>query len=118
MPAPVRRWLGIDFVDLVIQVGITAAIVFFVDVTGGPEGLYPVVVGGSFAVLGFRRRIALRKAALDQVTGGDRLADLEYRLEEVETLQDRVVELEERLDFAERLLTKRQESTGHLPQGG
>ena len=40
----------------------------------------------------------------------DEVDRLQHRLEEMDTLQVRMAELEERLDFAERLLTRGQES--------
>ncbi len=49
----------------------------------------------------------------------DEVERLQHRLEEMDTLQVRVAELEERLDFAERLLTRGQESAADLgrPRG-
>lgn len=44
----------------------------------------------------------------------DEVDRLQHRLEEMDTLQVRVAELEERLDFAERLLTRGQESAADL----
>ena len=42
---------------------------------------------------------------------------LEARVLQLEAEQERVVELEERLDFAERVLAKRPDSVGQLPDG-
>jgi hypothetical protein len=49
----------------------------------------------------------------------DEVDRLQHRLEEMDVLQVRVAELEERLDFAERLLTRGQESGADLgrPRG-
>ena len=49
----------------------------------------------------------------------DEVDRLQHRLEEMDTLQVRMAELEERLDFAERLLTRGQESNVDLtrPRG-
>ena len=43
------------------------------------------------------------------------IADLQHRLADVDTLHARVGELEERLDFAERLLTRGQETASPEP---
>lgn len=41
--------------------------------------------------------------------------DLQLRVTELEEVKHRVIELEERLDFAERMLAKRQEGPNLLP---
>jgi hypothetical protein len=59
------------------------------------------------------RRIAGKRAEPGPGTTGlstgemaaERIAEVEARLAELESRQDRLLELEERLDFAERLLT-------------
>jgi hypothetical protein len=104
----IKRWLGLDLVDLAIHVGATICLMGFVGVSDGPEELFPIITMGSLVLLGVRRKIAMRRAVVDQSQEGDRLAEVEERLSYLEGLQDRVIELEERLDFAERLLTKQQ----------
>ena len=104
----IKRWLGIDAVDLAIHAGVTICLLGFVGVTDGPEGLFPVITMGSFIALALRRKAAMRRGVLDPRQESERLAEVEDRLHYLEGLQDRVVELEERLDFAERLLTKQQ----------
>lgn len=104
----IKRWLGLDFLDLLIHGSVTVCLLLFVGMTGGPEELYPVMVAGSLLLFGLRRRWALRRGAADQGPSSDRLAEVEDRVNYLETLQDRLMELEERLDFAERLLTKQQ----------
>ena len=47
----------------------------------------------------------------------DEVEQLQHRLEEMDTLQVRVAELEERLDFAERLLSQR-DDPARLPNEG
>lgn len=42
---------------------------------------------------------------------------LEARVQQLESEHDRFVELEERVDFAERVLAKRPDSVGQLPEG-
>ena len=42
---------------------------------------------------------------------------LEARVHQLEAERERVVELEERVDFAERVLARRADSVGQLPDG-
>ena len=42
---------------------------------------------------------------------------LEARLNQLESERDRMLELEERMDFAERILARRPDSVGQLPDG-
>jgi hypothetical protein len=104
----IKRWLGIDGIDLVFHAGITICLLGLVAVTNGPEGLFPAITMGSIVVLAVRRKRAFRRAAIDHRQEGERLADVEERVAYLEGLQDRVMELEERLDFTERMLTKQQ----------
>ena len=65
-----------------------------------------ILVMGGIALLRYlpqaRSRVALPDA--------ESLTDLQTRVTQLETLQERVGELEERLDFAERLLAKQREA--------
>lgn len=104
-----RRTLGLDGFDLLIHVGVTCMLLAFVGVSDGPEELFPVITGLSLIVLGFRRSYALKhgEGHPGLTTGemaAERLAEVEERLAELESVHARVAELEERLDFAERLL--------------
>jgi hypothetical protein len=69
----------------------------------------------------------IRAKGRPEIPGGEaRIAELEARLErleghapitgEVEAQYQRVAELEERIDFAERLLTRADAGSQHLPQ--
>lgn len=113
----VRKWLGMDVMDLLIQVGVTLSLMTWVGVADGPEELFAMIVGASFVVWGVRRHFTLKRMAREDVLEGsaERVADLEDRVRDLETLQDRVMELEERLDFTERLLA-RQHEPGQLPK--
>jgi hypothetical protein len=113
MASPGKRYLGVDLIDIAIQAGITICILGFVGVNDGPDGLYPLITGGSLGVLGLRRWFALRRASPTHSHDPDRLAEVEERVGYLEGLQDRVLELEERLDFAERMLAKKE--PGRLP---
>lgn len=105
-----RRFLGMDALDLVIHVGVTLALLFFVGVSDGPEELYPLLVGGSLIMLGVRRAIHLhfaeRRSLSSDEMAIERITDLEQRMAELEAEQARVAALEERLDFTERLLAR------------
>lgn len=116
-----KRTLGLDWVDLLIHFGVTAALMGIVGVSDGPEELYPVLTGVSLLVLGVRRAVALRLMERRGLSTGDmaaeRLAELEQRMSELEAAQARVAELEERLDFTERMLARAAEPRA-LPQAG
>jgi len=113
----VRKWLGMDLIDLVIQVAVTGCLMGWVGVAGGPDELYPMIAGASFLVWGGRRYITLKRMARDEINEGpgERVAELEDRIRDLESLQDRMIELEERVDFTERLLARQQEP-GQLPK--
>ena len=57
-----KKWLGIDFVDFLIQAGITVSAMAFVGVGNGPDELMPVIFGISLVILGVRRQVALESA--------------------------------------------------------
>jgi len=106
-----RQTLGMDWVDLLIHIGITGALMGVVGVSSGPEELYPFLTGLSLLVLGVRRAIALRGMARRGLVSGEmaaeRIAELEQRMAELESsAQGRIMELEERLDFTERMLIR------------
>jgi hypothetical protein len=109
----IKRWVGLDLIDLAIHAGITVA----VGVLIGGFGIFrdEIVVGGvaaaSLIVLAARRQQGLRELARrpPDAESPDRVRELESRVSELEPLQDRVIELEERLDFAERLLSQQRE---------
>ena len=116
-----KRTLGLDWVDLLIHIGVTAALMGFVGVSNGPDELYPVFTGLSLLVLGVRRAVTLRLMERRGLSTGEmtseRLAELEQRMSELEAAQARVAELEERLDFTERMLARSSEPRA-LPQAG
>lgn len=114
----IRKTVGLDGVDLTIQVGVT----FFLMVmagsgVGGPDdGVLIAGIGAlSMVILGVRRHLALKRGVqgpIGEITGEvikERIADLDARLADVDALNYRVQELEERLDFAERLLAQARE---------
>src|SRR6185369_5356917 len=97
-------------VHLVVTAGVMAAVV---DATRSPGPMALVGVAG-LVVLAVRRRVALaamekRGEISGEPSGAYRLADVEGRLAELETLHARVAELEERVDFSERLLASKGE---------
>ncbi len=112
MGDPLKRGLGMDTFGLIIHVGITTCALGFVAVSNGPDEMYPVITGASLLVLAVRRSLALRRRAeAGEITGevppaAVRIADLEQRVAELESVQERIFELEERLDFSERLLAQ------------
>ena len=119
-----RSPFGIDWIDLLIQVGITGMLMIVADsitaASGGPgsEGPIAMVVVVSLGVLGWRRKRALDQRGSDTDPGPpNRLYDLENRVADLEAAQGRVLELEERVDFSERLLAQQRE-TGQLKGPG
>ncbi|MGE5093472.1 MAG: hypothetical protein ACM3OH_14995 [Bacillota bacterium] len=117
-----RKWLGISGVDFIIQAAVTICVIgMFVGTPGYPgrdEMVTFGVTGLSVLVLAIRRHRALRRGELGETTGelgARQLAELDMRVSELEAAQLRVMELEERVDFAERLLTRRPEQV--LPAG-
>lgn len=70
----------------------------------GGVGLLTRIAGGS----------AKKRARLD-AESADRLEGLESRIAELEQSQRRIAELEERVDFAERLLARQNESERLAP---
>jgi hypothetical protein len=117
-----RQLLGMDLFDLIIHLGVTSALLGFVGVSGGPEELYPLMVGGSLLVLGVRRHFALKADERKGISTGEmaaeRIAELEQRMADLESAQARVAELEERLDFAERLLAQTPPEHRQIASGG
>jgi hypothetical protein len=109
-----KRYLGLDLVDLALHVGVTVCVMVVMDMARAPVEMLPVTMGVSMIVLGIRRRFGLKKRAETGVTSGEmtavRLEEMEQRLADLEAREARVAELEERLDFAERVLAKPEES--------
>lgn len=117
----IKRHLGIDFLDLLIQAGITIALAVMAATVAAPEEEIGVaaVFAASFGVLAWRRARAMKSASVapsgDQ--GTERIAELEQRVAELEYGQSRLAELEERVDFSERLLV-RQRDEARIARGG
>ncbi len=112
----IKRWFGLDVLDLIIHLGVTFSLMGFVSVSHGPEEIMPLIFATSLVVLGIRRKLALR-GKTDSISGeytADRMTEIEDRLRELEAVQDRVLELEERVDFAERMLARQPEPQGKL----
>lgn len=107
-----KRWLGLDFVDLAIHVFVTVCVgILMVEAAGSNEEMVlAMVFGTSAVVLAIRRQRALRQMTQEGLSTGEmtaeRLAELEARVAELEMAQDRVALLEERMDFSERLLVQ------------
>ena len=108
-----RSPFGIDWIDLLIQVGVTGMFMIIAEsASSGPgsEGAIAAVVAVSLGVLAWRRKRALDQRGSDTDPGPpNRLYDLENRVADLEAAQGRVLELEERLDFTERLLAQQRD---------
>ena len=115
-----RRIFGLDAFDVILQSVITSVLVFVIVATNSERD---AIVGGSvitiasLVVLGIRRQLALRRAGRGQLSEaeGPRVAELEQRIAELEHEVGRMLELEERLDFAERLLARKEPVRELLP---
>ena len=109
-----KRYFGLDGFDTAVHILITLAVMAaVVDATRSP-GPMALVGAAGLLILAVRRRVALsvmQKAGevSGETSGAYRLADVEGRLAELETLHARVAELEERVDFSERLLAQQRE---------
>lgn len=119
----IQRTFGLDGVDLVIHAGVTFAVMAvgssFLHHEGA-EVMLASVSGVSLALLGVRRRLALRRHGQNR-TGevvAERIAELEARLMDSEQMDGRILELEERLDFTERLLATHREQVQLPPVAG
>ena len=115
-----RRIFGLDAFDVILQSVITSVLVFVLVATNSERDAMigsSVVTIASLVVLGVRRRLALRRAGREQLseTDGLRIAELEQRVAELEHEVGRMAELEERLDFAERLLARKEPARELLP---
>lgn len=113
----VRKWFGIDGIELVIHVALTICLIgLLINWSPGvhEESVLFGVTGLSILVLALRRYLARRRGRLGEDPTPSEAADarvyeLEQRIGELEAGQERLLELEERLDFAERLLAQRPE---------
>lgn len=109
----IKRYLGVDFFDLVIQFGATFALAVVAGSMTEPQEEIGIalVVAASFGLLAWRRTRGL--ADLRRQPGGDepadRIAELEQRVAELEYGQTRLVDLEERVEFNERLLVRQRD---------
>ncbi len=114
-----KRFLGIDFVDLLIQIGITIPVCVLAASMTQPEeeAGVAIVIAASFGVLAWRRARAMKNLAQSSSSSADldRIAELEQRVAELEYGQSRMIELEERVDFQERLLVRQREELRLAP---
>jgi hypothetical protein len=109
----IRRWLGIDGVDVLIQAAITICVAAVLSTSGNPgqdETRVASTFAISFGILAVRRHFAQKRGELSSGTpaSGDYVLELEQRVLELESAQQRLSELEERVDFAERLLARQE----------
>ena len=116
----IKRYVGLDLLDLVIHAGVTIAMAVAVAALWSPSEEVGVglVFAASFVALAWRRNRALsQRTDIDgEGMAARQIAELEDRVAELEASQGRVLELEERLDFAERVLARESERL-RLPQG-
>jgi hypothetical protein len=114
----IKRWLGIDGVDFILQALVTIFAAVIVSGTGpGQDTRIGAVFMTSLLVLGIRRHLARKRGELGQTPlSGEYALDIEQRLADLEAAQQRVYELEERVDFAERLLSQQQREQERIPE--
>jgi len=108
------RRSGLDWVDVMIHAGVTFALAAAAaGAARQDEGIViGLVVAASLVILGWRRSRAPRQGPGTESGEfrGERLAELEQRMLELEGQQGRMLELEERLDFTERMLAQQRET--------
>jgi hypothetical protein len=116
----IKRYLGVDLFDLVIQFGATVALAVVAGSMASPDEEVGIalVVAASFGLLAWRRARGLREQATTAPEGSDRIAELEQRVAELEYGQTRVLDLEERMDFNERLLVRQRDEARLAPGDG
>lgn len=114
----IKRWLGIDGIDFVIQAAITICMAIVLSATArqNEEIMVGATFAASFGVLAFRRHWARKRGELGQPgPSGEYVLDLEQRVADLESAQQRMYELEERVDFAERMLSQ-QRAPERIPE--
>jgi hypothetical protein len=114
----IKRWLGVDGIDFVIQAAITICVAVLLSAANRPneEILVSATFAASFGVLAYRRNLARKRGELGKPgspASGEYMLDLEQRVADLEAGQQRMYELEERVDFAERLLSRQSQ---HVPE--
>ena len=110
-----KKVFGVDLFDTFVHFTVTAAILALL--AHESRQVEPVLLTacGSLIIYSVRRHLALKgQRSLPEVsgqttTGVHRRLDNEERMQELESLYGRVAELEERVDFAERLLSRKDE---------
>lgn len=105
----IKRWLGIDGIDFVIQAAITMCVAIALSSVSrqNEEIMIGTTFAASFGILAYRRHWARKRGELGKANpSGEYVVELEQRVADLESQQQRVFELEERLDFAERLLSQ------------
>lgn len=118
-----KKYFGIDFIDFLIQFGVTMGAGMVASTVTRPDDEIGVaiVMCASLVVLAWRRSHALKQRATAPLTTGEvqleRLAYLEDRVAELEQGQQRMLELEERLDFTERLLAQQRDTAARIGPG-
>lgn len=118
-----KKFFGIDFIDFLIQFGVTFAVAVIASNATRPNDEIGIslIFGASLVVLGWRRARALKQQTLAPVTTGEvqleRLSYLEDRVAELEQTQQKVLELEDRLDFTERLLAQQRDAGVRIGPG-
>ncbi len=106
-----RKILGLDAFEVMVQAVVTAGVAVVAgELLFGAVGDATVtsIITVSILILTWRRGRALKEQWQDP-DSGRRVDDLEERIAELESTQQRVLELEERLDFADRMLAKTHE---------
>lgn len=117
-----KKYVGLDFLDVLIHAGVTIAACVMLASIAVPDEEVGVALGfgASLIVLAWRRKRAL--ATLREFSTGEvqteRVLELEARVADLEHGQSRVLELEERLDFTERMLAQRRELQPGRPPAG
>jgi hypothetical protein len=106
-----KKFFGVDLFDTVVHLGITIGLMVLI--AEKSRQAEPVILFASLSavVYSVRRHFALKALKREpEVSGAYVTGETELRLRELEQLYSRMAELEERVDFAERLLAKKDDA--------
>lgn len=102
--------IGLDWFEMMVHLVVTGLLMVALESVSPPGRREDVLMTGTLAasvlLLNWRRTRALKHQGRAIALDDDRMEQLEERLADLETAQQRIMELEERVDFTERMLAR------------